>query len=109
MRTLYLVLAIVGFALPYYFFASFLMKNGFDLVFIINQLFANDISTFFAVDLIITAGVILGYMFREAGRYRMNNSWFYLVATLVVGPSFALPIFLYFREERLERAQNRPA
>jgi hypothetical protein len=102
MRRLYLLLAVIGFVLPYYFFASFLIENGLNLGLLFNQLFANDISTFFAVDLIITAVVFLIYMVREAGRYRMRNRWLYVVATLAVGPSFAFPLCLYVREPRLE-------
>ena len=89
MRKLYLILAVIGLMLPYYFFVSFLVENGLDLGLLIDQLFANDISTFFAVDLIITAVVFLIFMFREAARYRMRNWWLYVVATLAVGPSFA--------------------
>ena len=50
-RKLYLFLAFVGFVLPYYFFVSFLVTNGPDLPLLFDQLFANDISTFFAADL----------------------------------------------------------
>lgn len=102
MRKLYLVLAVLGFVLPYYFFVSFLAENGLDLGLLLSQLFANDISTFFAVDLIITAIVFLVFMVREAGRYQMRNWSLYIVATLAVGPSFAFPLFLYFREARIE-------
>ncbi len=31
----------------------------------------------------------------------MGNWWVYVVATLIIGPSFALPLFLYFREPRI--------
>jgi hypothetical protein len=102
MRKLYLVLAAIGFVLPYYFFVSFLVEYGLNLGLLIDQLFANDISTFFAVDLIITAIVFLIFMVREAARYRMRNWWPYVVATLAVGPSFAFPLFLYFREPQME-------
>ncbi len=50
------------------------------------------------MDLIITAIVFLVFMLREAERYQMRNRWLYVVATLAVGPSFAFPLFLYFRE-----------
>jgi hypothetical protein len=101
MRKLYLVLAVLGFVLPYYFFLSFLIENGPDLGLLVSELFVNDISTFFAVDLIITALVFLVFMLREAGRYQMRNWWLYILATLAVGPSFAFPLFLYFREARI--------
>ena len=102
MRKPYLSLAVIGFVLPYYFFVSFLIENGLDLQLLVSQLFANDISTFFAVDLIITAIVFLVFMYSEAQRYEMQNRWLYLIATLTLGPSFAFPLFLYFREGRIE-------
>jgi hypothetical protein len=33
----------------------------------------------------------------------MGNWWVYILATLLIGPSFALPLSLYFRESRIER------
>jgi hypothetical protein len=35
---------------------------------------------------------------QEAQRHRMRSWWAYVLATLLIGPSFAFPIFLYFRE-----------
>jgi len=32
----------------------------------------------------------------------MKYWWAYLIATMTVGLSFALPLFLYFRERKLE-------
>jgi hypothetical protein len=102
MRKVYLLLAIIGFVLPYYFFISFLVENSLDLQLLFSQLFANNISTFFAVDLIITALVFLLFLSQEAPRYQMANWWAYVVAALLVGPSFALPLFPYFREARIQ-------
>jgi hypothetical protein len=102
MKKVYLLLAIPGFILPYYFFILFLIDNGLNLTLIISQLFANNISTFFAVDLIITAIALMIFVFIEAKRYQMRNSWVYIISTLLVGPSFALPLFLYFWEGRFE-------
>jgi hypothetical protein len=102
MRKLYLLLAIVGLVLPYYFFMSFLIVNGLDLQLFFSQLFANNISTFFVVDLVITAIVFWVFLYQEAQRWQIGNWWVYIVATLAIGPSFALPLFLYFREKRVE-------
>ncbi len=98
---LYLSLALLGFVLPYYFLVSFLMANGLDLRLFIAQLFANDISTFFVVDLIVTAIVFLIYSFRETRRLGMKRWWVYVVATLGIGPSFSVPLFLHIRESHL--------
>ena len=101
MKPLYLSLAIVGLVLPYYFFAGFLAANGLNLSLLIQQLFSTPISTFFAVDLLITAIVFWVFLYREARRLQMNRWWVYLAVTLLVGPSFAFPLFLYVRETRL--------
>jgi hypothetical protein len=101
MKRLYLVLAVAGIVVPYYFLISFLAANGLNLTLLVEQLFSTPISTFFAVDLIITAVVFWVFLYREASRLHMKRSWVYVVATLLVGPSFALPLFLYFREMRL--------
>lgn len=106
MKKLYLFLAIIGFLLPYYFFVSFLLENGLDLGLLIDQLFANNISTFFAVDLIITGIVLLAFIYQKAHKLKMSNWWAYGIATLLVGPSFAMPLFLYYRESKLETTSS---
>ena len=103
-KNLYLVLAFLGLVLPYWFFFKFLNANGLNISLLIQQLFANDISTFFAVDLILSTIVFWVFMTGEATKLQMKNWWLYIVASLVVGLSFALPIFLYFRERRLQTA-----
>ena len=50
-KHVYLLLAVIGFILPYYFFISFLMLHGLDARLFIRELFGTPISTFFAVDL----------------------------------------------------------
>ena len=101
-KSIYFVLALLGLLIPYYFFFRFLGADGLDIPLLFNQLFANNISTFFAVDLIISVIVFWVYMIGEAGRLQMKNRWLYILATLGVGLSFALPLFLYFRERKLE-------
>lgn len=100
MKLLYLILAIAGLVLPVYFFAGFLAANGLNLSLLIRQLFGTPISTFFAVDLLITAVVFWVFLYQEARRLQMRRWWVYIIATLLIGPSFALPLFLYFREGR---------
>ena len=101
-KNLYLVLSIIGLVAPYYFLFKFLGAYGFDIPLLLQQLFANDISTFFAVDLIISIIVFWIFMVDETKKLQMKNWWVYILASLTVGLSFALPIFLYFRERKLE-------
>jgi hypothetical protein len=101
-KNLYLALALAGLVVPYLFFFKFLSANGFNVTLLVQQLFANNISKFFAVDLIISFIVFWIYLVSEAMRLEMKNWWLYVLASLTVGLSFALPLFLYFRERKLE-------
>ena len=101
-KSIYLILALLGLVVPYWFLFKFLGSYGFDLALLIQQLFANNISTFFAVDLIISIVVFWIWMIAEANKLQMKNWWLYILASLTVGLSFALPLFLYFRETKLE-------
>lgn len=56
-KHVYLLLTVIGFIVPYYFFISFLMLHGLDPRLFIRELFGTRISTFFAVDLLISCVV----------------------------------------------------
>ena len=101
-KNMYLALAVVGWLVPSYYLFKFLGVNGLNVTLLLQQLFANDISTFFAVDLVISIVVFWIFMSAEVNRLQMKNGGLYVVATLFVGLSFALPLFLYFRERKLE-------
>jgi len=81
MKKFYLIISIIGFALPYYFLVKFLLEYGFDFSLLISQLFASSISAFFAIDLIITGAVYIVYSFEEAKRTGINNWWVYAAFT----------------------------
>ena len=100
LKHLYLILAVIGIALPYYFLITFLKTHGLDGGALLQQLFGTQISTFFAVDLIIASIVFIVYLPREAKHFSIQNWWLYLIPLFTVGLSFALPLFLYVRENR---------
>ena len=101
-RNIYLILAILGFVAPYYFFLQISPENGSDLPALIRPMFANDFMRGLAMDLTVSVIVFWFFVFAEANRLQMKNPWLYLLATFLVGLSFALPLFLYFRERKLE-------
>ena len=101
-RHLYLVLAVIGFVAPYYFFISFLTAHGLNGKAFVQQLFGTQISTFFAVDLLLSSLVFIRYLRQETTRYAIGGSWLFVIALLTVGLSFALPLFLYVRESHRE-------
>ncbi len=103
-KSIYLIGAIAGTVLPYYFLIQFLIQDGFDLPLFLQQMVANPIATMFAVDLFISSFLFWVFLFAEGRRLEMGNLWLYIVLNLFVGLSLALPLFLYFRESALETA-----
>jgi Protein of unknown function DUF2834 len=101
-KHLYFCLCVLGLVLPYSQFLPFLQEHGLDLRLIGEQLFANRISSFFGLDVIVSAVVLLIFVPSEGRRIGMQRWWLPLLALLTVGGSLALPLFLYQREARLE-------
>ena len=102
MKNIYLVLAVIGFIVPYYFFLQLPIADGFNLPSLIQPFYANNFMRGAAMDLTISVIAFWVYVFVEANRTGMRYPWVYLLATVLVGLSFALPLFLYFRERQLE-------
>lgn len=101
MQWLYLLTAILGTVLPLSQFFPFLMRNGLDMRLFFDQLFANNVSGFFGMDVIVSSVALLLFVFSEGRRRRMKNLWVYVACNLTVGVSLALPLFLFFRERSL--------
>jgi hypothetical protein len=106
-KTIYLLLCIVGFAAPYAAFLPWLAEHGPDGRLFVQHLFANHISAFFALDVVISAVVLLRFSALEFRRLRLPGRWVILAATLLVGVSLGLPLFLYLRERHLEQNSSR--
>ena len=68
----------------------------------LNQLFGNRISAFFALDVLVSAAVLVTFIYREDVRLGVGKKWLPIVALLTVGVSLAFPLFLYLRELQLE-------
>ena len=101
-RTLYLLLCVAGFALPYSQLIPFLREQGLDLRLFFEQLFANRIGAFFGWDVIVSTAVLWVLVFVEGRRAGVKHRWAPLAASLGVGVSLGLPLFLYLREGRRE-------
>jgi hypothetical protein len=102
-KAIYLALSILGGVLPYWQFAPWLLEHGLNLTLLVHELFANRISAFFGIDVIVSAIAALVFMRVENSRHRIRNRWLPVVAVLAVGVSFGLPMFLYMREKQLQQ------
>ena len=103
MKQVYLLLCVLGFALPYYFFVSFVLENGLSVPLLINQLFANSISSFFGADVIVSSLVLWAFIYHETRKRPIKLWWLCILANMAVGVSFGLPLFLLLREIEQEQ------
>lgn len=106
MKTIYLLLCVVGLVLPYWRFVPWVVVNGLQPRYFLEQLFANRISGFFAMDVLVSSIVLLVFMHSEDSRRGVRGRWFPVLAVFIVGVSLALPLFLYLRELDLEQERR---
>lgn len=108
-KGIYLALCVIGTVLPYAQLLPFLRSHGLDLRLFVAQLFANPVSGFFGLDVIVSSVVLWVFVLGEGRRLGIRPLWAPLVANLLVGVSLGLPLFLYLRARRLEAQQLVPA
>jgi Terpene cyclase DEP1 len=104
LKILYLVLCVLGVALPYWQFVPWVAANGLHLSLFFQQLFANRIGGFFGMDVLVSSIVLVIFVRAEAAKLGIRGRWLPVLAVLTVGVSLALPLFLYMRELKLEHA-----
>jgi hypothetical protein len=102
-KHVYLVLCVAGILLPYSQFIPFLREHGLDLNLFLAQLFANRVSGFFGLDVIVSSLVLWVFVSVDGRRYGVRHLWAPILANLAVGVSLGLPLFLYLRERRVEQ------
>ena len=105
LKTIYVVLCILGVVAPYWQFIPWVMENGVNFQLFFQQLFANRIGAFFGMDVFVSAVVLLIFVRGENSRLGIRGRWLPLIAVLTVGVSLAFPLFLYLRELRLEQRE----
>jgi hypothetical protein len=103
-KRLYLALCVLGTILPCWQFMPFVRDHGLDMPVFVAQLFANPVSGFFGMDVIVSSLVLWVFVLTEGPRAGVKHLWAPLAANLLVGVSLGLPLFLYLRESRVARA-----
>jgi hypothetical protein len=103
-QILYLSLCVLGTLLPYSQLVPFVFEHGLNPTLFVQQLFATKISGFFGLDVVVSTVVLWLFLYFEGARLKMRRLWIYVIASLVVGVSLALPLFLLARESRLNNS-----
>ena len=106
-RHFYLICCLLGFVLPYAQFVPWLLEHGLNVALLVRELFVNRISAFFAMDVIVSAIVLIWFIQSEGKRSRVPLLWLPTVGTLLVGVSFGFPLFLFLRQVTLDRTTAR--
>ena len=97
LRLTYLALAVIGAVWPMRHFLAYLASNGGSLPGMFALWTANDAVTGLTLDLMISATALIVWATAET---LVRRNWFALVtipATLFVGVSFGLPLYLFLR------------
>jgi hypothetical protein len=102
LRHVYLALCFLGLILPYWKLVPWIIDHGLNLTLLCHELFATRIGAFFGLDVVVSAIVLFVFIATEGGRLAMPLLWLPIIATLLVGVSLGLPLFLYLRQRQLD-------
>ncbi len=103
LSTIYLLLALTGLGVPFYYFSPFIVEHGIDVELIYAELLATHSALFVTLDLLISAVVVLIYILVDAGKNGVRRYWIAFWGTILLGVSFGLPLYLYFKEKQKQR------
>ncbi|MEM6805664.1 MAG: DUF2834 domain-containing protein [Bacteroidota bacterium] len=105
MKRTYLLLSLLGFALPNILVFIESIETGNILLYAhplitAKAMFANRISSIFMIDLLFTLGIFFFWSFQEAKRNRIEKYWISWICTLLFGLAGGFPLFLYQKEKQ---------
>ena len=105
LKSIYLTLCVPGAVLPYTQFLPFLRDHGLNLPLFFEELFSTRVGAFFGWDVIVSAVVLWVFVLVEGRRAGVKHLWAPIAASLLVGVSLGLPLFLYQRQAAIDRHQ----
>lgn len=100
---IWMLLAVPGALLPLAAFLPWLGIHGLDAPLFLTHLFANPVSSFFALDVILSALALTLFIIVQGRRDGVPLPWLPVARTFLIGVSFGLPLFLALREMALLR------
>ena len=88
----------MGVVAPYSQLVPWVMEHGLQIPLLVRELFATRIGAFFGLDVLVSAIALFVFVFAERNESGTRHRWLPIAATLLVGVSLGLPLFLYLRE-----------
>jgi len=100
MSIIYIILSIVGTVLPLSQFVPWFSVHGLNIPLLLQQATSSNIAAFAWADVLVSGIVVIVFIVAEGRRLGMRRLWLPL-SCIAVGPSLALPFFLFLRERHL--------
>ncbi len=101
-KNIYILFCVLGAVLPLSQFIPWVAEHGLNIPLFLQELFSTRIGGFFGMDVIVSAIVLISFILFEGRRIQTSYLWLPVAATLSVGVSLGLPLFLYMRQRKLE-------
>ena len=106
-KYIYLLLSILGICWTWYFNIQFYVTE--ENTSILNYI-AQTKTTFparsFSADLMVVVFTFFAWCIPEAKKLKMKYWWVFIPLTFLVAIAFAFPLFLYFRELKIEQLRS---
>jgi len=99
MKKLYLLLAVIGAIVPYFFFFQFFQAEGINISAFVSALFVNGASGGFTMDVLLSSFIFWLFMFKQVKESNGPKPYLFIVLNLAIGLSCALPAYLYAKEK----------
>ncbi len=99
MKTIYLLLSVIGALIPCFFFFQFIQLEGMNIPAILSGPFANDIAGAFSSDLLLSISIFCLFVFHQAKDSNNPKPLIFVTLALTLGLSCALPAYLYAKEK----------
>ena len=107
LRHFYLLFAVIGLVLPYSQLIPWVAEHhALNMSIFLRDLFANRISAFFGMDVVVSAIVLISFIQTEGKRLAMRFLWLPMLSVFLVGVSLGLPLFLYLRQLQLDSSRS---
>ena len=101
-----LMLTIAGFVIPNVMVAAFIADHGLDLRLYFEGWFDTLPSTQLVVDLVIAFLALVAWASWDGPRSGVDRWWVVIPGSLLVGVCFALPLYLYMREQAVSEPRD---
>lgn len=101
----YLFFAIAGLTVPWYFNLQHILYSPipFTMAEYFRQGFATPLAASITSDFFIGTTPALIWMIIEIKRLKMKHLGFYIAGTFLIAFAFTFPLFLFFRERKIEQ------